>query len=538
MKIVEKKISKVLNNTLLNDIKLDSGMIFKGHVINEADVLKLQLMNIEKLFVAEAEDGDIDLNTVQGLIANKICGKNTSYVISSSGVVKIISMIDGLYKFDEQRLKCFNALDRNILLNTSKGYRKVKKGEVVAKFEFELPFYKEEKIEDIIFKLSGNVEIISIEEVSLKRAALIYVEFYKNKSEKKYFSDVAAKLMSSTLDYDLDFYKIYNIGYEKINIINAIDSAVDSGCEIVFIISSIKNSGKDIIFDAISPAVDVFLVKDIAKVGLNDFFIAKTTLGAKIIALPHYYNIFDTKDIDSLIATSILESKPTFEQFRTVTSDLVYKTPKGYEVDESNVVVVNDYLEQNKRIAIIILAAGSSKRICGNKLLVKYHDEDSMIVSVIKSAISSQTGPVYVVTGHDDEEIKQEISDYDVNIIYNNSHQKGVKGSIRLGLNFVPDFCKAAILLPADMPNISKEHLRNLADSYDNRKSRQVIFTSFENKIYNPVLWSRNLFPHADMVPENIENRKVFLEFSDLKSNVEAKSIEEVKDINYMSDLK
>lgn len=93
----------------------------------------------------------------------------------------------------------------------------------------------------------------------------------------------------------------------------------------------------------------------------------------------------------------------------------------------------------------------------------------------------------------------------------NHDYASGVKTSIRLGLKSVPSSCDGALLIPADMPNITAEYLNRMIKSFNKGKERQLLVSAYGGHKYNPVLWSSDLYPTADLVPEDSHLRQVFL---------------------------
>ena len=53
------------------------------------------------------------------------------------------------------------------------------------------------------------------------------------------------------------------------------------------------------------------------------------------------------------------------------------------------------------------------------------------------------------------ETLEEHLENIDINILRNHDYASGVKTSIRLGLKSVPSSCDGALLIPADMPNIT-----------------------------------------------------------------------------------
>ena len=134
------------------------------------------------------------------------------------------------------------------------------------------------------------------------------------------------------------------------------------------------------------------------------------------------------------------------------------------------------------------------------------------------------------------EFLEEHLENIDINILRNHDYASGVKTSIRLGLKSVPSSCDGALLIPADMPNITAEYLNRMIKSFNKGKERQLLVSAYGGHKYNPVLWSSDLYPTADLVPEDSHLRQVFLEHSDYLSLVESDA-ETCLDVNFPNDL-
>ncbi len=159
-----------------------------------------------------------------------------------------------------------------------------------------------------------------------------------------------------------------------------------------------------------------------------------------------------------------------------------------------------------------------------------------MFMKSVRAAIKSKASPVYVVTGYRAEELEEHLQNLDINILRNNDYASGVKTSIRLGLNSVPSFCDGAILLPADMPYITPEYLDKMIASFEKGNRKQLCISYYQGRKYNPILWGRDLYQNADLVPENAHLRVVFIEHHDYTKLVDADESACV-DINFPYDI-
>ncbi|MDD4556543.1 MAG: NTP transferase domain-containing protein [Alphaproteobacteria bacterium] len=537
MKSSEVSIGKALGMRLLNSLRLDTGILPKGHVITEEDVLMFQIMGLKRIAVVEVKTGDVELKTAQGMIAAKLSGDNVSYVLSDEGVVKIVAAVDGFFISDEKRIEKFNVFQNYIILNTTPCYCFVKKGEVIAKIDFVLPVYASEELDALIVNLSGNSALLSVQEIEAKKVGVIYVDFYDDKEEKKHFTKTLSKLIKETKKMELEFAKEYHAAYDEKSIANAIVNVMKDGCDVAFILSSVRAVGnEDILPVAVESLFDNVAVKYIDVVEASDFLVA-TKKDFKLLSLPKNYANVSSAFLNEMLVKAIVKEKLLPQDFYVRNNFLENSSEKLTEVESKKLIHVSGRDESGEGdVAVVVLAAGASLRAKQDKLMKDYQGKP-LFYHAVMEAVKSKAGLVFLVTGGKNEEMTAAIGELDVNIVHNLSHREGVKSSIRLGLNHLPSFCKGAILLPADMPNITATHLNKMIKKFDKTQEKQVVVTMFEQNKFNPILWSRDLFAYADVVPENSDVRPVLVEFEDVSVAAKVKTIDDVFDVTYPADL-
>ena len=120
-------------------------------------------------------------------------------------------------------------------MNTIKPYTVVKKDEVVAILEVLPPFIKEEELDDIIFRLSGNFSLLSVNEVKEKKSVFIYPHLLNTNDENMYFTSVVMKVITDFSDIGLSYNSEINSKYTTEDIADSLYSCQDS--DIIFVLS-------------------------------------------------------------------------------------------------------------------------------------------------------------------------------------------------------------------------------------------------------------------------------------------------------------
>ena len=161
-------------------------------------------------------------------------------------------------------------------------------------------------------------------------------------------------------------------------------------------------------------------------------------------------------------------------------------------------------MSSNSSIAIIIPAAGASKRFGSPKQLIEWNST-TLIGHTIAKAQAMQQSQIYVVLGANFEVIKQEIQKEiqkeiqgkDVAILNNRDWQDGLGTSIATGVKHILKTkanYDAILVLLADQPLVSVEYLKEFIYQFE-PKTRQIIATKYgANKFGVPALFDQKYF--------------------------------------------
>lgn len=145
--------------------------------------------------------------------------------------------------------------------------------------------------------------------------------------------------------------------------------------------------------------------------------------------------------------------------------------------------------------AIIILAAGSSRRLGRPKQLLSYNGT-SLLSHVIDQANLSGADPVIVVLGAGANELLKEIDDKKIHSIVNPYWEQGIASSIRAGvttLQVIAPAIQAVTIAVCDQPFLSATLLQQLQAKFLETKS-PIVASSYGTTIGTPVLFDRSCF--------------------------------------------
>ena len=143
----------------------------------------------------------------------------------------------------------------------------------------------------------------------------------------------------------------------------------------------------------------------------------------------------------------------------------------------------------------IILAAGSSRRYGKTNKLVEIFQDKPIIRHVIDVLLEeNEPKDLLVVVGYEKSKIIDLINNPNIKIVNNIDYKRGIGTSISCAMRHIEDYIQGVMIIPADMPFISKVDLQNLENKFIELNSTKVVFPKYENSLGNPVILPKSYF--------------------------------------------
>ncbi|RUT69508.1 nucleotidyltransferase family protein [Flavobacterium cupreum] len=160
------------------------------------------------------------------------------------------------------------------------------------------------------------------------------------------------------------------------------------------------------------------------------------------------------------------------------------------------------------QIAIVLLAAGSSKRMGQPKQLLPWNDS-TLLGHAIKSILSTGASKLFLVLGAHNDQIREKVDLSGITVLINENWQQGLGSSVAFAtkeLNEKYTDIEAVLFLLADQPFIESIHLDKIMQLHF-RQKESIILTRNEEYRGVPVLFPRKFFPEL-LVLANDEGAK------------------------------
>ena len=143
-------------------------------------------------------------------------------------------------------------------------------------------------------------------------------------------------------------------------------------------------------------------------------------------------------------------------------------------------------------IAGVILAAGASRRMGKNKMLLALEGE-SLIRRAAKRALGAGLSPVVVVIGHEADRLRAELKDLPLEFAVNLDYTGPTSGSLHQGLNALGADVDAVVVMLGDMVRVSAETLAMLVAAARGTEAPLVV-SRYGDVTAPPLLFRRALF--------------------------------------------
>ncbi|MDR5709249.1 MAG: nucleotidyltransferase family protein [Armatimonadota bacterium] len=142
-------------------------------------------------------------------------------------------------------------------------------------------------------------------------------------------------------------------------------------------------------------------------------------------------------------------------------------------------------------LACVVLAAGSSRRMGQPKLLLRLGGK-TLLRRAVETALGV-CGRVAVVVGPEADRMRAELQDLPVEVVENPEHELGLSTSLRRGIEAVAE-AEAVLLLLADQPALTPQHLQRLVETW-RRSGARIVACTYRGTVGPPTLFHRTLLP-------------------------------------------
>jgi len=147
-------------------------------------------------------------------------------------------------------------------------------------------------------------------------------------------------------------------------------------------------------------------------------------------------------------------------------------------------------------VAILLLAAGGSTRMRGGDKLLERLDGEPLLRRSARTALDSDAGAVIAITGANRDARSAALADLPIRIVHNDAWQQGMGASIAVGARALNAEVQGAIIMSADMPDLTPALLNRLIAALPPEDAQTILRPRGQGGAPgNPVLFGRAHIP-------------------------------------------
>jgi molybdenum cofactor cytidylyltransferase len=470
------------------------GQVFKkSRRLSSEDVARIAAAGIDRLAVVRLEADDVPEDRAAGELAAAFVSPQLRVEPAFTGRANIFTEADGLFTIDVDCVSAINGVTEDVTLATLAAYTPVKAGQMVATVKI-IPFAVARNAVDRALALC-TPRAIAVAPFRPRRVALIQTEI---QGMKPSLFEKAIGVMNERLGaMGNPPVEESRCAHEEAPLTKAIAAASGRGAETILVLGASAIADRHDVIPAAIEAAGGTIHRFGMPVDPGNLLVLGALDGKTIIGLPGCarspkVNGFDwvlwrvladmpvsRGDIAAMGVGGLLAEIPSRPQPRE------RRAPEPATVD-------------NRNIAAVILAAGSSSRMGRNKLLMEFagrpilcHAVDQTIAAGIKDTV--------VVGGHQAAKIRaalgERLSAPALRMIETREHKLGMSASLKAGIRALKPETGAVLVMLGDMPRISAALIKRLVAAYNPVEGRTIVVPTVNGKRGNPVLFDRKFFP-------------------------------------------
>ncbi len=511
MKFGPVAVDNAKGGVLAHAVNTANGRLKKGKILQASDIVALKQSGIDNVVIARLETDDIDENSAAKAIAKALLSSNVYSEKPFTGRANLFARHSGLLKVNRNIVDQINRIDAGITIATLSDMKPVEAGRMIATVKI-IPFAVARQSVNLAQSVVAHSVAFELQPFAEKRIGLIATRLpslkHTTMDKTRDVLDARLRKSGSRIIDEL------RVGHSAGAVADAIGQ-LQSKCDLIILFgASAIIDEADIIPDGLRLAGG--LVKHLGMpVDPGNLLMFGEIGQIPVIGAPGCARSARENGFDWILQR-VLANVP-------ITAGDIQGMGVGGLLMEihSRPQPRHPVIGNNGEVHGLILAAGQSRRMGKTNKLLATLDGKTLVRRTTEAAIASGLAKITVITGHEAEKIEQALAGLDVKFVHNPDYGSGLASSLRCGIGALPEKCSSAMILLADMPNISSQMIDQMVQAYKNAGDRTIVLATSHGKRGNPVLWSSSYFDALKNISGDVGARHLIGENADQVIEVE-----------------
>lgn len=490
---------------LAHSLRLPDRILKKGRRLTGADFPLLAAAGIDRVYGARLDAGDVDENAAAGMVGAALTRPGIAARAPQAGRCNLYAMERGLVSVDPAIIDRINRIDEAVTVATLQPLSAARRGAVIATVKI-IPLAVERTVVDACIAAAGQGAALGVLPFQPMRAALIVTE-QPGEPPRNYVAAVtSSRRRMEELGSHLGL--VQRCAHDTAAVAAALHELLAAGSRLIMISgTTVPKDRADTV-----PAAIVAAGGEIVHFGMpvepgNMLLLAR--IGeVPVIILPGCARSRRSNGLDWVLQRMLAGLPMGREQIMGMGVGGLIRSPAEAGEDENAVQPEPVRIAAGRRVAALVLAAGSGSRMGGANKLLQPVQGVPMLRRVVNAALASRCSSVRVVTGFAAAEAEACLAGLDVAFTHNPDFPSGMASSLRCGLAALDPEADAAVVLLADMPFIDGGHIDRLIDAFDPARPG-IVAPVKDGRRGNPVLWPRALFAEMQTIEGDVGAREL-----------------------------
>lgn len=500
MKFGKLKVADAVGALLAHGQSFGPLRLAKGHCLSANDIARIRAGGTEYIVAAELEPGDIGENDVAAMVAAGITGTGVKAAIAHHGRVNLVAEIAGLVAFNENAVRELSRASEDVTVAVVSPMTTVRAGDIIATIKV-IPYAVEGDRLASVFACSERVKI---EIAAFKRKTFALVQTVLPGFNPKLFEKTRTALRARIEHIGGCFAAEIVCEHGAAPLAGVLRDKAHS--QIILVASASATVDRR---DVVPAAIEIAGGR-VERVGMPvdpGNLLCIGWLGASaVIGLPGCARSTLRNGIDLILER--LSAGVAVDACTIADMAVGGLMPETLERPEPRGSVKPS---RRRGVAAIVLAAGTASRMGTNKLTEPLGDKPVVAHAVDAVLEAGLVGPI-VVVGYEQQRVKAALANRMVRYVEARNYGQGLSASLRAGLSAVPADVSAALVCLGDMPFVSAQLIRQLADL---ATEETIIVPRFNGRAGNPVAWGRTFFHELALLEGDRGGKALFTDHAD-----------------------
>ncbi len=491
---------------LAHSIRLPEGKLPKGRIITEEDVESLAAAGVAEITAVRLDTDDMLEDEAAGAISAALPSGAFRLSSAATGRVNVHSTASGVFTVDRGVVDALTRIDPAITLATLADHAVVSAGEMIATVKIIPLAVPQAKVTDAV-KLLEQAPVFSVKPFIAHRVTLVATELASLKTS---VMDRTARLLEqrlvvsgSSIDREI------RIPHDEKHLAGVLrEIAEEDGRRLIVIFGASAVADTEDVIPAAIRAAGGHVERVGMPVDPGNLLVLGRIGQVPVIGAPGCARSPKENGFDWVLNRILAGERPSDLDIGGMgVGGLLGEIPERPRPREA-VPTREDPIS----IGALLPAAGQARRMGGSgshKLLSTFEGEP-LVRRSARSLLAAGLAPVVAVTGYRRDDIEAALAGLALTVVFNPDYESGMASSLKAGLALPAlDRCDGVLIMLADMPAISSDHLRLMMVEFRKASGRAVIRAIHDGKRGNPVILPKAAFSAVQSLQGDVGARAV-----------------------------